>query len=142
MSNLSLFMKQNKKIRPNTKYAATKSLVDENGNPLEFEIRSLTTKEDELIREQCTKEVPIVGKPGAFRQKIDSNAYISKMTAAAIVFPNLNNAELQDSYGVKKPEDLLKELIDDPGEFQDLCLFVQKNNGFTNLDSRVDEAKN
>lgn len=44
MSNLSRFLKENKKVKENTKYAATKSLTDEKGNPLEWEIRPLTTR--------------------------------------------------------------------------------------------------
>ena len=35
MSNLSRFLKDNKIKKENIKYAATKSLVDEKGNPLD-----------------------------------------------------------------------------------------------------------
>ena len=42
---------------------ATKSLVDENGEPLLWEIRPIKTKEDEKLRNECTREVPIPGKP-------------------------------------------------------------------------------
>ena len=38
------------------------------------------------------------------------------MVAASVVYPDLDNAELQDSYGVKRPEELLLEMVDDPGE--------------------------
>jgi len=100
-------------------------------------------EEDEDIRESCTMDVQITGKPGAYRKKIDTNVYIAKLVAASCVVPNLNNAELQDSYGVKKPEDLLKELVDDPGEYQDLFVFIQKYNGFdTSMEEEVEEAKN
>ena len=51
MSELSLFLKGNKRQRENVKYAATKSLCDENGKPLEWTLRPLTTKETEDIRE-------------------------------------------------------------------------------------------
>ena len=41
------------------------------------------------------------------------------------------------------PEDLLKEMIDDPGEYQAFAGFVQEFNGFnTTLDEKVEEAKN
>lgn len=143
MSNFSRFMKANKIVKENTTYPATKSLVDENGNPLLWTIKPLTTAENEDIRESCMMDVPVTGKPNMYRPKLNTSKYIIKMTAASIVEPNLFNAELQDSYGVKTPEDLLKEMIDDPGEFNDLVAFVQNFNGFnTTLEDKVEEAKN
>ena len=56
MSNFSAFMKSNKKQRQNELYAATKSLTDENGVPLLWELRPVTTRENEAIREECMTE--------------------------------------------------------------------------------------
>ena len=143
MSDISMFFKRNKAARENVFFPATKSLCDENSETLQWEIRPLSTKEDERIRDSCTKEVPIPGKPNMYRNKIDASAYISKMLAASVVFPDLLNAELQDSYGVKEPEDLLKEMIDDPGEYSEFTVFVNKLNGFDiSMQEQVDEAKN
>lgn len=143
MSNLSLFLKKNKKVRTNTMYAATKSLCDEAGNPLEWEIKALTTRESEDIRDTCTIEVPVKGKPGMYRPKVDTKQYIAKLIASCVVFPDLYDKDLQDSYGVKTPEDLLKEMIDDPVEYNSLAEFVQHFNGITEtLDEKVEEAKN
>jgi hypothetical protein len=126
----------------NVMHPVTKSLVDENGNPLLWEIKPLTTKENEVIRESCTIEVPVKGKPNMYRPKTDMNKYQAKLMCAAIVNPDLNNAELQNSYGVMTPEDLLKEMVDNPAEYTDLMLFVQQISGFTTLQEDVDEAKN
>ena len=143
MSNLSLFLKKNKKVRTNTFYAATKSLCDEKGNPVEWEIKALTTKESEDIRSECTTEVPVTGKPGMVRPKVDTKAYIAKLIAACVVFPDLYNKELQDSYGVRTPEDLLKEMVDDPTEYNALAEFIQNFNGLDeSLEEKVKEAKN
>lgn len=143
MSRLSLFMKKNKIIKENVTYAATKSLKDENGESLLWDIRPLSTKEDEKIREQCTSEVQVTGKPNLFRPKLDTNEYITKMLVESVVFPDLLDAELQDSYGVKTPEDLLKELIDNPAEYNDFSLFIQKFNGFNlSTEDTIKEAKN
>ncbi len=63
--------------------------------------------------------------------------------AASIVYPDLYDAELQDSYGVKTPEDLLLAMVDNPGEYSDLTAFVQKFQGFdVSFSDKVDEAKN
>ena len=65
------------------------------------------------------------------------------MICESIVYPDMYDAELQDSYGVKTPEDLLYAMVDDPGEFQELALWVQKFNGFDEtLNDKVEEAKN
>lgn len=136
------FMKRNKIKKPNTKYVATKSLVDENGKPLEWEIKALTTREAEKIREACTIEIPVKGKPGMYRPKLNTDMYTTKMVAAAIVYPDLLNAELQNSYSVTTPEDLIKEMVDNPAEYMDLVNFVQEYSGFETLQEKVNEAKN
>ena len=143
MSNFSRFMKQNKITKENTTYAATKSLLDEGGNPLLWTIKPLNTKENDDIRDSCMREVQVPGKPNLFRPKLDTSKYIAKMICACVVEPNLYDKELQDSYGVMSPEDLLKEMIDDPGEYQDFASFIQNFNGFnTTLEDKVEEAKN
>ncbi len=143
MSNLSLFLKKNKIQKENTTYPATKSLLDENGNPLLWEIKPLTTRENENIRESCMIEVPVKGKPNMYRPKLNISLYLAKTMVASIVHPNLYDADLQDSYGVKTPEDLLKEMIDDPGEYNEFAAFIQQYNGFdTTMDEKVEEAKN
>jgi hypothetical protein len=136
-------MKKNKAVKENVTFAVTKSLCDENGEPLLWEVKPLSTKEDERIRDECTLEIPVKGKPHMYRNKMDTNKYLSKLLAASVVEPDLLNAELQDSYGVKTPEDLLKEMIDDPGEYTEFTAFIQKYNGFdVSFGEKVDEAKN
>ena len=143
MGNLSLFLKKNKKVKANAFYAATKSLCDEKGNPLEWEIRAVSTTESENIRNACTTEVPVTGKNGMYRPRIDASLYVAKLIAASVVFPDLYNKELQDSYGVTKPEDLLKQLVDDPKEYNAFAEFVQNFSGDNqDINEKVEEAKN
>ena len=142
MSNFARFMKTNKIQKQNVMHPVTKSLTDENGEPLLWELRPLTTKENEAIRESCTFEVPVKGKPNLYRPKTDMSKYQDKLMCAAIVSPDLNNVELQNSYGVMTPEDLLKELVDDPAEYTDLMIFIQNLCGFKTLQEDVDDAKN
>lgn len=143
MSNLSRFLKDNKIKKENTTYAATKSLVDEKGKPLLWTIKPLTTKENDAIRDECTIEVPIKGRTGAYREKLNISKYMAKLIVASVVEPDLNNKELQDSYGVMGAEDLIKEMIDNAGEYNAFAEFIQKFNGFTEtIQDEVDEAKN
>lgn len=143
MSEFKAFMKQNKKIKPNTMYVATTSIVDEDGNSPEWEIRHITSKENSELREKNTKEVPIPGKYGSFRQKIDTEGYMRDLIVASTVTPNLYDAELQDSYGVSTPEELLMAMVDDPGEYDEFVKFVSDFNGYNkDINAKIDEAKN
>ena len=65
------------------------------------------------------------------------------MIATSVVEPNLNNKDLQDSYGVMTPEELIKEMIDNPGEYNNFARFIQEYNGFDEtLNEKVEKAKN
>lgn len=143
MSKFAKFMKANKAVKENGFYAATKSLCDEEGSPLEWEFKHITSKENEEIREGCTIEIPVTGKPNMYRPKLKTSLYLQRMIVASVVVPDLYDAELQDSYDVKTPEDLLMEMVDDPGEYSDLASFVQKFQGFNvSFEDKVNEAKN
>lgn len=142
MNSFAQFMKKNKVQRNNVKYAATKSLVDENGKPLLWELKPITTKQNEDLRDKCTVDVPVSGKPNLFRPKLVTKMYVAKLIAASVVYPDLYNKELQDSYGVTTPEDLLLEMVDDPAEYNEFVKFVQDMSGFESMSEKVDEAKN
>lgn len=142
MSDISRFLKKNKTVKSNVFYSATKTLCGEDGKPLDWEIKPISTKENERIQESCMLEIPIPGKPNQYRQKIKSSEYMTKLIAASVVYPDLYNAELQDSYGVKTPEDLIQEMVNDSGEWNAFITFVNNFNGFVSLQEDVDEAKN
>ena len=142
MSNFSKFMKANKIQKQNVMHPVTKSLLEEDGSPMLWELKPLTTKENEAIREACTIDVPVKGKPNQYRPKVDRNKYQTKLMGAAVVSPDLNDVDLQNSYGVMSAEELIKEMVDDPAEYTDLMIFVQQLSGFKTLQEEVDEAKN
>lgn len=137
MDSLKLFLKENKIKRENVFFPAASNLKGEDGDVLIWEIRHVSTKEDEQIREDCIKEAKGRGV------RVDYNLYLKKLAAASVVYPPLYNAQLQDSYDVRNPEDLLCELIDNPGEYQEFIKFIQKINGFdVSLEDKVEKAKN
>ncbi len=143
MSGFSRFMKSNKTVKENGFYAPTKSLCDEDGRPLEWEFKHITSKQNEDLRDECIIDVQVTGKPNVFRPKMQSSKYIRKMIVASVVMPDLYDKELQDSYGVMTPEDLVLAMVDDPGEYNDLAAFVQKFQGFdVDLGDKVKKAKN
>lgn len=136
-------MKANKIAKKNENYAPTVSLLDEDGKPVEWEFKHLSSKENEDLREACTYEVQVTGKPNIYRPKLNTSKYISRIICTSVVVPDLYDSGLQDSYDVKTPEDLLFAMVDDPGEYADLAAWIQKFQGFTKtLDDKVEEAKN
>ena len=74
-------------------------------------------------------------------QDFDSNLYIAKFTAAATVFPDLNDAELQDSYHVMSAEQLLNRLLL-AGERIEYIRAVQEFNSVQSFGEGVEEVKN
>lgn len=132
MSNLSLFLKKNKKVRENVKYAATKSLCDENGKPLEWEVKPLNSREYDQLMADCSDD----------KGKMDWVMFREQLITACVVEPNLNSSELQDSYGVMSAEDLLRAMVDDPLEFSAFYKFVDNMSSSGNIDEKIEQAKN
>lgn len=139
MSNLSCFLSQNKIKKANLKYVASKNFIDENRNPIEWEIRELTNAESDDIKKQCSIKVR---NKNTYTMEFDSDQYGAKVAAKCTVFPDLNDAKLQDSYGVMGDDALLKAMLS-LGEYTDYCAKVLEHNDFDkSLNDKVEEAKN
>ena len=142
MGNLSGFLSQNAVKIDNVSYVASKRFLDENGKPIPWEIECITSTEDEALRKACTKRVPVPGKRNQYTQETDYNLYLGKLAARCTAFPNLDDAELQNSYGVMGADALLKTMLT-PGEYSDYLMKIQEVNGFeVSFEESVDEAKN
>ena len=138
--DLKAFLKQNKIKKENRFFKATKSIVDDKGEPIEWEIRAISTRENEKLRESCTTQRK--NKYGQVQTTVDDNLYLAKLIANSVVFPDLNNKELQDSYGVMTPEDLLREILDNPAEYNALGNFIQDNLQGVDINEQIKIAKN
>lgn len=137
MAALTAFLKQNKKTVENIKYPASQNFVDEKGKPIEWTLRPMTSKAAESIRTSCQS----FGKGG--KVTVDNAKFNRKVAAYCTVEPNLNDAELQDSYGVMGAEDLIIEMLDNDGEYQAYIKKCLEISGYTQNDAElVEEAKN
>lgn len=140
--NLTAFLAQNAKKIDNVVFTASDRFVDpETGGAIPWEICCITAAENASIRKACMKTVPIPGRKGQYTQEFDANAYLAKVSVRCTVFPNLNDAELQQSYGVMGAENLLSTMLT-PAEFEDYSTKVLEVNGFQTSDEMVEEAKN
>ena len=143
MSNMKHFLKANKKTKPNAFYAASDNFLDENGKPLQWEFKPLSAQDNERIKDECTTIIETRDRGVKAHPKVDIKAMQAKQVVASLVSPDLHNAELQDSYGVKDPEDLLFAMLDEAGDYQNLVMFVLKYNRLNvSLDDKIEEAKN
>ncbi len=135
MDNLASFLNENKVKRENKLLEVSEAFKDSQGNVIKWELRPITTQEDEEIREEA---MDLSGE----KPRLNVNKYLALITARSVVYPNLFDKDLQDSYGVKTPEMLLKAMVDVPGEYSALVEFVQKLNGFTSFREDKERAKN
>lgn len=100
---------------------------DENGEALKWEIKAVSAAYDRALRGIEPK---------------DYEGYVSRLCAACVINPNLNDTALQASYGVMGDARLLKEMLL-PGEYALLVKKVKEINGFDkSFDELVKEAKN
>ena len=141
MNNLSAFMRANVDQIENHKYAASPRIHGEDGKPMEWEICCISADEYARIRSSCIRQVPRPGKKNQYTQQLDTYTFQAKVAARCTVFPDLNNAALQNDWGVAKPEELIGKLLIG-GEFDDYVTEVFQVNGFKSEDDLVAEAKN
>lgn len=141
MSNLSAFLAENALQVENCKYVASNRFLAEDGKPIMWELKSITSTEDEVLRKQCTKKVQVPGKRNVYVPETDYNKYLGLLAVRCTVYPNLNDSELQNSYGVMGADVLLKTMLT-PGEYADYLAKIQEINGFETFQEQVDEAKN
>lgn len=140
MSNLRDFFADKVEKVENVKYVASKR-IKSGGKPAEWELQIVPPSQDAIIKKQCTKQVALPIK-GQFKNELDLDLYAIKMTAASVVFPDLTNAELQNSFKVMGEVDLLRAMLT-IGELNDLMIRVQELNGMkATMDDLVEEAKN
>lgn len=141
MNTLSAFLAENAMAVENEKTVVSKRFI-ENGEAIKWEIRRITSKEDEDIRKSCMGRVAVPGKKRQFVPELDTSKYMGQLVSACVVFPDLSNADLQDSYHVKSADALLKAMLT-PGEYAELQERTLEINGFDQtLQDVKDEAKN
>lgn len=140
-SKLSAFFAENAIKIENKKVVVSNRFRDEDGQPVEWEIKALTTDENEECQRKAMVNIPDAVRRGQYTRELDSIKYQSALNTAAVVWPDLNNAELQDKYGVKTPEALLKKMLyaEETAELTKEILSFSK---IETLEDKVQEAKN
>ena len=138
---LSAFLKENKIKREAYEYVASKDFVDGEGSPIPWKIRPLTNEELDNLRDRFTKRIKNKMTQKA-EEVFDKEGFTMEMATTAIEFPPLNDAQLQESYGVVGSDSLLNAMLT-PGELQDLFLAVNEASDFeVGMGQKIKQAKN
>lgn len=142
MSKFQAFMAQNVDKVELEEHVVSKRFKDTDGNVIPWQFGAIGGDEDAVLRKSCTKRVQIPGKKNVYLPETDFELYTTKVAVATVKFPDLNNVELQSSYGVMGAEALLHKMLL-PGELSDVKRIAQSVNGFdVGMDEVVEEAKN
>ena len=109
---------------------------DEQGNPIAWKLRAMDPDKS-LI---SSDDAMIIDKKGNANFKV--SAYYKSIVANSVVYPNLRDKELQDSYKVFTPADLLNAMLN-ASEFNRLLKKCQEINGIDkDFDTLKDDVKN
>ena len=139
IKNMSLngFFKSNAKSLPDVKVVVSERFTDEDGNPIEWVLHPISTKLVEEITKRNTKTTIKNGKKESTVNEENLNA---ELLEAVVLYPSLNDAELQDSYGVSSANELLGAMLY-PGETQVLTDALQEVMAGSKAND-IDELKN
>nr|DAI08819.1 MAG TPA: tail assembly chaperone protein [Caudoviricetes sp.] len=139
IKNMSLngFFKSNAKSLPDVKVVVSERFTNEDGTPIEWVLHPISTKKVEEITKRNTKTTIKNGKKESTVNEENLNA---ELLEAVVLYPSLNDAELQDSYGVSSANELLSVMLY-PGETQVLTNALQEVMAGTKAND-IDELKN
>lgn len=141
MSKYAAFMCGTAAAVENKKVVISNRFKDETGKPVPWEIKALTAEENEELQRRCMVNVPVPGQRGQYTRELDQIKYTAMLLTESVVFPDLNNAELQDSYNVKGADALLRKMLY-ASEYNKLAEEVAAVSNIENLAALVEEAKN
>ena len=139
IKNMSLngFFKSNAKSLPDVKVVVSERFTNEDGTPIEWVLHPISTKKVEEITKRNTKTTIKNGKKESVVNEENLNA---ELLEAVVLYPSLNDADLQDSYGVSSANELLSVMLY-PGETQVLPNALQEVMAGTKAND-IDELKN
>ena len=133
MSTLNAFLHP---IKVENKEVVISDRFVENGKPVPFVIKPITQEENKNLINRFTRK----DKKGV--ETFNRTEYVSALTASAVVFPDLTNAELQKAYGVIGETSLLNNMLL-VGEYAELAQAVQTLSGLEkDINEDIEEAKN
>ena len=133
MSKFKAFMKGNVKESENASlklYRFDEAII----------LRPLSAGEADTISDRCYKNK--VGRKGKQERVFDAVRYNREICVASVIHPDLNDSELQESYGVRGADTLYSQMFY-LGEATQILEKVTEISGIDiAIDDEIEEAKN
>lgn len=152
--NLSYFMREKKEEIITA--PAPSSFKDENGNPVEMEIKILANDKIRKINESYRKRSIALDKNGkpyisngevVFKTENDTMRAFRHIIVEALVYPNISDKELMDFYNCYDKTEMPLKVFSKPGEYDYVFTTIMTalgmiSNNENPEENLVDEAKN
>lgn len=152
VTSISAFMRPELKEDIIVEVPGLNTFCDDNGQPIPFKIRALTTSDLETIRKGCRKRKVAKDSKGKpifqsgviqYSEEYDNNAITNEMIASALVFPDLHDAKLLEFYEVRTAANLVTKLFRKVDDYQYIVNKIQEISGISDdEDDMIEEAKN
>lgn len=113
--------------RPDIEVVVSERFHDGDGQVLAWRLRPVTAED--------------MQKLFAARKGEGASGVLLRLLAQSVVYPDLQDAKLQDSYGVMGAEDLLLRMLS-PGEYRVLLQAFERQNLRPGMSELIEEAKN
>lgn len=141
--SLDAFLKGNAKAIENIEMIVSKRFTDQSGKPIPWILKQLTGQENNSLRKKHTKKTK--DKLGRIQEVFDSEKYQEEFIIKSIIYPDLENTKLQESYNALGAYDLLQKMLT-AEEFANLQIklsgYAEEEIIDNSIDNLVEEAKN
>lgn len=136
MSNLAAFLNP-VSLYEEKEVVVSKRFLDENGNPVPFKIRSLSSEEMDAIVKKSTRTLR---NKGQITEHLDNMAMAKNVILAGTVDPDFTSKEICERYGVLDPSMVPGRMLL-AGERAKLSDAIMELSGYNDEDAE-EEAKN
>lgn len=107
MSNLKAFLKP-LYTEKTVSVVVSDRFVDDDGNPVEFILKTLSQEQLATISKRSMREQTIGGRKV---QDIDRNAYVNRCLVESCIQPDFKDKELCNAYGTEDPIQLPQKML-------------------------------
>ena len=115
--------------RPEVSIVVSERFLDDDGQPVAWQLQPVTAEDMQRLF--------AAGRGDG----VAGGGMLLRLLAQAVVYPDLQDAALQDSYGVMGAEELLLRMLS-PGEYRVLLEAFERQNLRPGMPELVREAKN
>lgn len=139
--DLSYFMPSKVEIMEETKAIISTRFKDENGKPIPFIFKPISTKRVDQLEELHRK--PVMRNGRKVGEEVDYSRFIAHVAVESTVYPNFRAPELRKAYKSEDPIEIAKKVLNIAGEYANWIAKASQVNGFDeDIEELEEEVKN